>query len=210
MYTQATLENFMAQFPSKEECERAIAQWKTQNKNAHENEAKVMEHYYDCLDDYSWGGIGTRAYEEGVSARNMYIRLIKEQMETGNTELLTDRVQVLTDMNNKVVSDKIVNARFGDCWIIPNGDEKPAFIGKAQKASTYAKKGYKVMTVVYEVEYYYIPKECKLGLIPIARILSKTMVEPVEGKDNYELSEPRTKLRTPTFFALNLKDFENK
>lgn len=147
-------ENFYDEMPSLEKLQETISGLDSRDETARKNMDQRAENYYNCLDDYSYGGICDRAAVDGISERGMQRRALQEQIENGAfVEVFKSNVLLY---QGKVVSDRVVNGRFGPCWIIPGEKgSAPGFVSVAKKASTYEKKGFEVKTREIKLEYYY-------------------------------------------------------
>lgn len=163
------LDAFYAQMPTQEQFDAFVINYEAENAQMRKNAEYRMQNYFNCVDDYSWGGICDQAADAAYSKRMLLHENLKYQLENG-AFIDTVETSVLCDMNGNIVSEKIVNGRFGECWIIENGNY-PTFIGVAKKQSTYNKKGYNVQKKVIEVEFYYLTN----GKI-VSRILSNKIV----------------------------------
>ncbi len=188
-------QNFYSEMPTEEQINSLFAAFKRADASAAENTEYRMQNYFNCVDDYSWGGICDKAQDEAIGDRNRATRLLTEQLTSGAFKEIV-QLSILCDLNGKQVSDKIVQGRFGACWLIGGGDNV-SFVGVAKKPATYEKKGYKVMTREIELEWYYLTKMSKKGeLISRARILSDTLKDAMPEHQD-------TSMRRELYFALN-------
>ncbi len=173
---ETTGANFLDQFPTQKEVENLFNAFDS-TREAHKEASNYrMENYFNCVDDYSWGGICDKAQDQKNSLMYGAQHLLTMQLEEGKPFVREFRIPVLMDLQGNVVSEKIIEGKFGDCWIIKTG-ENVSFVSLAKKQETYNKKGFKVMDVVYTLEYYYLAKMCKNGLISKGRVLSKELQE---------------------------------
>lgn len=163
------LDAFYDQMPTQEQFDNFVVKYEDENAEMRKNAEYRMQNYYNCVDDYSWGGICDKAADEAYSKRRLLYNDLKHQLKNG-AFIETIETSVLCDMNGSIVSEKIVNGRFGECWIIENANH-PTFVGVAKKQLTYNNKGYNVQKRVIEVEFYYLTN----GRI-ISRILSNKVV----------------------------------
>jgi hypothetical protein len=164
------MQNFYDLMPTQIQFENFVSYYEQQNKDMRENSNYRMENYFNCVDDYSWGGICDKAANIAYGKRfRIYNNLVTQMRDGAFIEDI--ELSVLVDFNGNIVSDKIVNGKFGQCWIIENGDSVN-FVGVAKKQSTYNKKGYKVMTLINTIEYYYLTN----GKV-ISRLLDEQLVD---------------------------------
>lgn len=164
------MSNFYNQMPTQQQFENFKSWYEQENEQMRKNEDYRMQNYFNCVDDYSWGGLCDKAASEAYCKRQSLYDNLFTQLKDG--AFVDDiEISVLVDMDGNIVSDKIVNGKFGDCWIIKN-EQGVKFVGVAKKQSTYAKKGYKVMTIVYTIEYYYMTN----GKV-VSRLLDEQLVE---------------------------------
>lgn len=194
--------DFLEKFPTQEEVESLIRGFDATRESHKENRQYRMENYYNCVDDYSFGGPCDRAQDEEGSKMNLAQSLLKEQLENGKPFTEEFRIPVLTDLDGNIVSDRIVEGRFGECWIIIDKSKEfnnASFVSVSKKNSTYNKKGYKVMEFVYLTEYYFTTKMSKNGLISVARVL-KQELQDCQELPKYSF---HTKLPSVLYFALN-------
>jgi hypothetical protein len=161
---------FYDQMPTQEQFDNFVKWYEEQNAQMKKNSDYRMQNYFNCIDDYSWGGICDQAADQAYSKRLRLYNFLLTQMRDG-AYVEDVEISVLVDMKGNIVSDKIVNGKFGQCWIIKDGDNV-SFVGVAKKQSTYNKKGYKVMTLINTIEYYYLTN----GKV-ISRLLDEQMVE---------------------------------
>jgi len=116
-----------------------------------------MENYYNCVDDYSYGGLCDKAAEESILESKTKINIYKEFLERGEVVEVFER-EILTDLNNKDLKAKVVDGRYGKVWIYTkeeNNKVNAIFVGCAKKPVTYEKKGYKVRKVTETVKLTY-------------------------------------------------------
>lgn len=189
--------DFLADFPAS--IEQTIASLEDTIKSRCEGIDYRAQNYYNCVDDYSSGGICDKAAYETISSCRGAIELLKKQAERGKPFVDEFTVDVLTDMHGNVVSERIVNGKFGACWIIGSGDSV-SFISTAKKMTTYNKKGYKVMQRVFTLEYYYTNRLNKNGdLISRGRVLDQKVTEWPQGTDLWV----STRMASVLYFAVN-------
>lgn len=183
------MSNFYDQMPTQQQFDNFLVWYNQENEQMRKNADYRMMNYYNCVDDYSWGGLCDQAANEAYGKRLRLHNNLVTQMRDG--AFVDDiEISVLVDMDGNIVSDKIVNGKFGECWIIKNG-ANVQFVSVAKKQATYNKKGYKVATIVYKVEFYYMTN----GKI-VSRLLGEKMVDSI-------LDHQRTYKPTELFVALN-------
>jgi hypothetical protein len=176
-----TTTDFLTDFPTS--IDGIIASLKDTIKSRQEGIEYRAMNYYNCVDDYSSGGICDTAAYEAIRSCQGAIEILQKQAERGTPFMEDFTVDVLTDMQGNVVSERIVQGRFGSCWIIGNGDSVQ-FVSTAKKMATYNKKGYKVMQRVFTVEYYYTNRLNKNGdLITRGRLLNQSIIEWPDNTD---------------------------
>lgn len=99
-----------------------------------------MERYYNCEDDYSYGGRCSRAnYIARDRAKAARDRAVEVIINNGwYTEYKT--FNILKDIQSgETLKARIVAGRFGRCWMIGEGEK---FISIPRKQDTLVKKGY--------------------------------------------------------------------
>ncbi len=149
--------------PTVQKMEGRIAACENSIERSMEGIAYRAENYYNCIDDYSSGGICDKAANENISACRMEIDLLKEQIKLGRPRVQDFVHFVLADLEGNIVSNRIVDGRFGRCWIIEKDHGNVEFVGLAKRAGTYEKKGYKVVRVEETVEYAYTAEGRTMG-----------------------------------------------
>lgn len=104
-----------------------------------------MDAYYNCQDDYAFGGEGDRRDNERERMARIKADLLVEMLENGFiTKQLS--VSVLKNSQGEIVADRLVKTKFGQAWITV--DNK--FVSIPSKIATLNKKGYYPVTLVYE------------------------------------------------------------
>lgn len=191
-----TTQNFLDQFPTKEQVDNFISSANSTLKTISENQQSRMENYYNCIDDYSYGGICDKASDQHRNWLNHAIQTLKEQLESGKPEIKDFHIELLCDLNGNIVSDRIVNGRFGPCWIIKDG-ENVSFVSCLKTQKTYNKKGFKIMRKIYETEFYFLAASGKNGLKTKQRVISE------RTEDTDDVAYANTKLDTIAWLALN-------
>ncbi len=190
-----TTTDFYSEVPTSEAIDNAIKGFKNSIETSIKGIDYRLQNYYNCIDDYSSGGICDKAANENISNCQSHIRNLENQKINGS---VTDTFyqDVLCDLDGNVVSERVVSGRFGDCWIIGDGSNVQ-FIGCAKKVATYAQKGFKVMQREFTTEYYFLTREHKGNLITRGRILSERII------DQPNVSYPCTRLPSIVYFAKN-------
>lgn len=101
-----------------------------------------MENYYNCIDDYSYGGICDQASNEAISLIKHSAKLLIEQVKNnGKLEFRSSQACLFSLNTNEFITDKIVRTKWGKCFVFNN-----TFVGCSKKLSTFKKKGYYVKT----------------------------------------------------------------
>ena len=104
-------------------------------------EDERMERYYNCEDDYSWGGICTKA---NYAARNRAKQELNETIESivrGGYLIRTRKQNILRNLDGELVATGTHEGRYGRFFVIEIGDKE--YVSCAKKVSTYEKKGYR-------------------------------------------------------------------
>lgn len=164
----------LSNFPTAEQVNAFKASAQRQLNTINEGRDHRMKMYYDCVDDYSWGGLCDKAADESASTLRCAMNTLDEQLSAGAPFKSAFTTSVLMDLEGNIVSERIVDGKFGRCWIIKDG-EKVTFVSLAAKAGTYAKKGYKVANRVYECEYFFTTRIYKDNLCVEARVVSEKL-----------------------------------
>jgi hypothetical protein len=187
-------DTFYDKMPTVDQFNSYLDYCKKEEEEANKNTEQRMENYFNCLDDYSWGGLCDQASSQIISLRRYLANNLATQLEEGAFKE-TFKLSILQDLEGNTVSTKIVKGKFGPCWIIKVSEYNANFVSVAKKADTYAKKGYKVVTREVSVEYYYTAGLSRNGkIIPISRILSDTILD-------YIADVQKTDIPKEIFFA---------
>lgn len=163
---------FYAKMPTTEQLLSMIESCNSSIKTSQEAEEYRMNNYYNCVDDYSWGGPCSKAADENINKCRSRIRIYEEQMKSGS---ITDSetMEVLCDMDGNIVSDKVIDGKYGMSWVLKSG----GYVSVSKKEATYNKKGYKTMAVIYTYEYYLIGGETQKGNNKcVSRLLKSELV----------------------------------
>jgi len=114
-----------------------------------------MMNYYNCVDDYSWGGRCDQAQDFEMSRMRGMLHNVLEQEENGGFCKEIAYAYELQDMDGNVLSKRLVNGKFGLCFIIQHSENNVSFVGATKNQSTFAKKGFKIVTKIYEFKVIY-------------------------------------------------------
>lgn len=153
----AAIEKFVANAPTVEKMNAILQSLDREDKASWESAQRRMENYYNCIDDYSFGGICDRAAAQGRCERDMVRSAIKHMLETGENLKNTYDHYFLADMDGNPLTDRCVDTRFGKSWIIKaDRYSTPTWVSVAKTIKTYNKKGYRLMKTTCEYEYYYV------------------------------------------------------
>lgn len=102
-----------------------------------------MENYYNCIDDYSYGGLCDKADDEAQRklevARDLRIEKVKNGKIIKNTSHW-----VLEDLNGNVVSHRPFEGKFGWCFFDGVNNK---WVSMAKRQETFLKKGYRMVRV---------------------------------------------------------------
>jgi len=122
-----------------------------------------MQNYFNCVDDYSWGGICDQAQDRTYSNLSHVLNLVKEQEENGGflTEVVTELE--LRNLDGSVVSSNIIKGKFGNCFMWGTEQNGFSFCGLSKKQSTFEKKGYVVVSKHYELKVRYTGRVTRSG-----------------------------------------------
>lgn len=178
---------FYSELPTADQVNSIIRGFESADKSASEATAYRMQNYFDCVDDYSWGGPCDQAQAQGRSLRQRCKARLLSQIENGGAFIDTFCTAVLCDLQGNILSEKIVDGRYGPCWII-GSDNNVSFVGVAKKAATYEKKGYRVMTRQMKVEYYFTGKIINGSCITKGRVLSNDVINEFPPKQDTHIN----------------------
>ena len=109
--------------------ESAKAHYKETIANLNKQEDQRMENYYNCVDDYSWGGLCTQA---NIQARHRAERDLNERIEEIVRDIASGEVAACGTREGQYGRYFHTYEAFGD-----------KFISCAKKVSTYEKKGFR-------------------------------------------------------------------
>lgn len=167
--------------------------------SARENSEYRMKNYYDCVDDYSWGGACDQAANQQINSIRMVLDLLKQQEANDGYIYKTITELELQTLEGKVLSNKIVKGRFGYCFVWDTDSEGVKFCGLSKKQSTFEKKGFVVVSKHYEVKIRYngfLTKsgyaDCVVELINVTASIDTTIDDSTRN-NNYALFKLKTK-----------------
>lgn len=100
-----------------------------------------MKNYYDCIDDYSWGGLCDKADDELEDNLRIKRDIMIEQVENDGKIVRNSSFYRLVS-NSGDVCDGARGGRYGEYFSI---DDK--FVGVPKKLCTLTKKGYRLYRV---------------------------------------------------------------
>lgn len=152
----AVVAKWRAGIPSAERINSIFKSFDHANESANRAAQVRMENYYNCLDDYSWGGICDRAAAQARSERDM-VRSSYEKVLAGETPKGSYDLYFLETLDGTFATSSCVTTKYGKAWMIKENEySTPKWISVAKTAKTYEKKGYRLMKVSFEYEYYYV------------------------------------------------------
>ena len=115
-----------------------------------------MQNYFNCVDDYSWGGICDQAQDQKMGQlERLYNTIIEQEKHNGYLVEVAYSFE-LQDLDGNVVSTRLVNGKFGLCFIIKKSEFDVQFVGASAKQSTFLKKGFQLVTKKYELKVIYM------------------------------------------------------
>lgn len=120
-------------------------------KRLREEEDVRIQHYYDCVDDYSWGGLCSQVNAKEQSRADFLLEERIEEIVRGGYLVKTRKVNILRDIKTgESVAVGLHDGKFGPYFKTNEGK----FVSYAKKVQTYEKKGYIpiVQTVVEKVK----------------------------------------------------------
>lgn len=103
-----------------------------------------MENYYNCIDDYSWGGLCDKADNEYMDRLRVERDIKIEQVKNGGCYYRTSDIYRLVDGDGNQ-SDGCGCGEYGYYWRM-NG----RFVGLPKRIATLAKKGFRLERVERE------------------------------------------------------------
>ncbi len=118
---------------------RAKAAYDETIKEINKDEDRLMENYYNCIDDYSWGGLCSQANRLRRYQAEDKLQDEIEMIVRGGYILRTRQVNILRKLGTgELVATKTYQGRYGRFFRTDDGD----FVSCSKKVSTYEKKGY--------------------------------------------------------------------
>lgn len=119
-------------------------------KRLREDEDKRMENYYNCVDDYSWGGLCSKANAIAQDRAHQALQDRIEEIVRGGFLIRSRRVNILRSLaTGEVVATGIHDGTYGPYFRTDDGK----FVNLAVRVATYEKKGYKpiIQTITEKV-----------------------------------------------------------
>lgn len=120
-----------------------------------------MKNYFNCIDDYAFGGIQDQIASEEMSRLRHLRDKLKNQEENGGYLIETAKEFCLYK-DGVLVSSKIVNTRFGKCFVFGGGFnpqteeyDQPTFVSIPKKIETLNKKGFGLICNQYTFKVIY-------------------------------------------------------
>lgn len=108
-------------------------------KQLQEDEDRRAEHYYDCLDEYSYGGPCSVANGLAMRRADKVLEDRIEEIVRGGFLIRERRVNILRDIESgNIVATGTHEGTYGRYFRTEDGK----FVGCAKKVDTYSKKGY--------------------------------------------------------------------
>jgi len=101
------------------------------------DEDRRADNYYDCLDDYSYGGLCSKANAQAQGRVIAGMNWAIQEVVLGYIPLVKRR-NILKDLNGNIVATGTHEGKFGRFFVTDNG----VFVSCRTKLSTYEKKGY--------------------------------------------------------------------
>lgn len=130
--------------------ENAKANYDAEMKRLQEEENVRMEHYYDCQDDYSWGGLCTNANYKARARAKANLEETIEEIVRGGYLIRTQKVNALREISTgDIVATGTHEGQYGRYFRTRDG----RFVSCSKKVSTYEKKGFLplVQTIIAKV-----------------------------------------------------------
>ena len=118
--------------------EQAQALYDSTMKGLIEDEDRRMQNYYDCIDDYSWGGLCTQANYLARDRARVALEEKIEEIVRGGFIIRTRKVNVLLDKDTgEIVAEGTHEGRYGRYFTLDDG----TYVGCAKQIATFEKKG---------------------------------------------------------------------
>ncbi len=184
----AVIEKWRAGIPTPERIAFVLKQLDQSDKSADEATDRRMENYYNCVDDYSWGGICDHASAQGKSERRLVRSCMNEILATGNPLKGSHDHYFLERLDGSFATDHCVKTRFGQAWRIKGeaGYESCTWVSVSKTKKTYEKKGFRLMKATYEFDYYMVSGEDGWRKASVVTAVNISPVEDVKYAYNYE------------------------
>ena len=177
-------DSFYQDMPSVKILNSAIAAAEASIQQSVSNMEYRERNYYNCVDDFSSGGIMDTIAVENIATQQNRIAIYKEQLANGSIKVKAVS-EVLLNVDGTVASDTLVNGKFGLIWILKSG----GVVGASLKKSAYVTKGFKRGTQITEMEVYYLCRESRKGKpLQRARILNQSILEGAPEENDVYLS----------------------
>lgn len=123
-----------------------------------EQERGRMERYYDCVDDYSWGGICSQVNAQAQSTAQRRADALIAQIINGGYLTGETRQLCLFDLEGNFITDHIIQTRYGYAFVYDG-----TFVNIAKRQATYAKKGYIAKTRVRSYKFVFTGNYTRKG-----------------------------------------------
>jgi len=145
-----------------------------------ENTEYRMQNYFNCIDDYSWGGIQDQTQSQKENRLLWLIDRVKEQDNNGGFLEESATELILQSSDGAFVSANIVRGKWGKCFMWGSEEQGMSFLGLSTKQSTFAKKGYRVVTKKYRLKVIYNGRITQSGNFS----KSVELIEMIESVDS--------------------------
>jgi hypothetical protein len=159
---------FPAEILNDKGVQETLVSYHSQLKDLQKQEEYRAENYFNCVDDYSWGGPCSKANADSQSKCQSAIQYILEMTINGGFLEDTFNQSILMTLDGQIVSEKIIWGKFGPCFIIGDG-QTAQFISIPKKMSTLEKKGFRMgiksISAKYTFNGYSKNDKAKWGLI---------------------------------------------
>lgn len=149
-----------------------------------------MQNYFNCVDDYSWGGICDQAQAQKENMMRRVVERLKEQEENGGYINITATELELQTLDGEFVSNNIINGRYGACFMFGTEETGFKFVGMAKKQSTFEKKGFRVVSKNYGLKVIYTGRLTAKGnaerlveLVSVTKTIDPVIDIKIDNKD---------------------------
>jgi hypothetical protein len=161
---------------AKKRLESAKSSLESSNEKREENTRRRMENYFNCVDDYSWGGLCDQASADERRREENLVNLLANQVDNNGVAIKEFVRFGIKNGKGEVVDFEAKDGKYGKFFV--DGD---TFVGVAKKLSTYQKKGYELVKIKFTVKSVVENKISKKGN-PIQEVVECTAeVLPIEG-----------------------------